>query len=351
MSNALSCFNSQRLGELVRRFPSLRVLVFGDFFLDKYFDLDSTLEQLSLETGKIAYQVVGVRHSPGAAGTVVNNLAALGVKKLMSVGFTGDDGEGYELRADLAALGCETKQLHIDAKRRTSTYMKPCDVDKPGLGGEHNRYDIKNRSRTEPWLEECLAVSLDSLLPKTDVLIVIDQIETEGTGAVTSALVNHLAEIVPRFPKLVAWADSRRRIMSFRNLTLKMNQFELVGMNEPAPGSIMPAKDILAALPKVEAHSRGLVFITAAEQGVWVGGPSPLRVPAVRVDVPVDPTGAGDSFTAGAALSLAAGASPAEAALVGNLVASITVRQLGTTGIARPDELESALDLWMEQNR
>ncbi|HOX33340.1 MAG TPA: PfkB family carbohydrate kinase, partial [Spirochaetales bacterium] len=74
------------------------------------------------------------------------------------------------------------------------------------------------------------------------------------------------------------------------------------------------------------------------------------RVPAIRVEGPVDPTGAGDSFTAGALLALAAGASPLEAALVGNLVASITVRRLGETGTARPEELFGALALWKEQN-
>ena len=81
-----------------------------------------------------------------------------------------------------------------------------------------------------------------------------------------------------------------------------------------------------------------------------MGGREPVRVPAVLVPAPVDPTGAGDSFSAGAVLSLAAGASPVEAALVGNLVASITVRQLSTTGTARPAELFLALRSWKEQN-
>ena len=70
--------------------------------------------------------------------------------------------------------------------------------------------------------------------------------------------------------------------------------------------------------------------------------PELTLVPGVRVPGPVDPTGAGDSATAGCVLALAAGAGPAEAALVGNLVASITVQQLATTGTARPSELPRA---------
>ena len=48
--------------------------------------------------------MVNVRAQPGAAGTIVNNLAALGVGEIVPVGFRGDDGEGYELRRGLAAL-------------------------------------------------------------------------------------------------------------------------------------------------------------------------------------------------------------------------------------------------------
>jgi hypothetical protein len=38
-----------------------------------------------------------------------------------------------------------------------------------------------------------------------------------------------------------------------------------------------------------------------------------------------------------------------EAAVVANLVASITVQQLGTTGFATPDQLPPRLDQWHRQ--
>ena len=46
--------------------------------------------------------MVKVRPQPGAAGTIVNNLVALGIGEIHAVGFCGDDGEGYELRRALA---------------------------------------------------------------------------------------------------------------------------------------------------------------------------------------------------------------------------------------------------------
>lgn len=348
MIPGLERFGSERLSELTARFGSLRVTVLGDYFLDKYYEVDPALAEPSLETGLTAHQVVGVRHSPGAAGTVVNNLAALGAGRLAAVGFAGDDGEGYELRKDLAALGVDLAHLHTDPSRHTPLYLKPRDAGRPGLAGEHSRYDVKNRAPTPPSIESAVLGSLRAVLPESDALIVMDQAEEEGRGAVTAAVVRALEDLLPRFPRVVAWADSRRRIRSYRGLILKMNQFELAGVHDPEPGSEIPDARIARALAETEA--RAGVYATVGERGVWVGGKLPVRVPAVLVPPPVDPTGAGDSFSAGAVLALASGASPVEAALVGNLVASITVRQLSTTGTARPEELAGALALWKEQN-
>ena len=147
MIPGLAGFGPERLAELSGRFGSLRVAVLGDYFLDKYLEVDPALAEPSLETGLTAHQVVGVRHSPGAAGTVVNNLAALGAGSLLAVGFTGDDGEGWELRQDLRTLGVDLAHLHVEIGRRTPLYLKPRDRGAEGLTGEHSRYDVKNRER------------------------------------------------------------------------------------------------------------------------------------------------------------------------------------------------------------
>ena len=60
------------------------------------------------------------------------------------------------------------------------------------------------------------------------------------------------------------------------------------------------------------------------------------HLPAVHVDGEIDIVGAGDSTTAGIVSALCAGATRVEAGLIGNLVASITIQQIGTTGTATP---------------
>jgi len=63
------------------------------------------------------------------------------------------------------------------------------------------------------------------------------------------------------------------------------------------------------------------------------------HLPAAKVDGPIDIVGAGDSTTAGIVSALCAGATHLEAGLIGNLVASITIQQIGTTGTATPEQI------------
>src|SRR5258707_5424854 len=97
--------NDARLELILGRIPGLNIGVLGDLFLDRYLDLDDALTEPSIETGLDAYQVVNIRSQPGAAGTVINNLVALGVNRIVPISVIGDDGEGYELRRALDRLG------------------------------------------------------------------------------------------------------------------------------------------------------------------------------------------------------------------------------------------------------
>src|SRR6516164_69375 len=90
--------------QILARIPALTIGVLGDLFLDRYLDIDPALTEPSLETGLDAYQVTQVRSNPGAAGTVINNLVALGVGKVSVVAVIGDDGEGHELWQALQGL-------------------------------------------------------------------------------------------------------------------------------------------------------------------------------------------------------------------------------------------------------
>lgn len=340
----------ERLDELLDRFASRRIAVLGDFFLDKYLETDPVLAETSVETGKIAHQVAAIRTYPGAAGTVVNNLAALGAGTLHAIGAVGDDGEGYDLRRGLRRRNCTSDRLLAFESLHTPTYLKPRNIAVPGLEGEFERYDTKNRHGTPDDVVEGVVAALDGVLPEVDAVVIADQVEQDDCGVVTKSMRIAIAERAQKFPKVIFWADSRTHIRLFRNIIIKPNQFEAVGHENPVPGEEISLERLRDALPKLRAETGAPVCVTRGEHGMIVSDPEVTVVPGVKLSGPIDPTGAGDSATAGAVLAFASGATLPEAALVGCLVASITVQQLATTGTATPAQVRERLQIWQAQN-
>lgn len=332
----------QTLEDILAALPDKAIGVLGDLFLDRYLDIDAALTEPSIETGLDAYQVTAVRGYPGAAGTVINNLAALGVGRIHPISAIGDDGEGYELRAALGRLaGVAGTAVLSSPHRRTPTYTKPMLCRRGETARELNRLDIKNRTPLPAELESGILVALEELWESLDVLLVVDQVSEADCGVVTERIREQLTHLGRRWPDRIILADSRARIGLFQSVWLKPNQAECLA-------AVAGVTDVEACAVELARRCGSPVFCTRSERGIFLADPRhPPRtasIEAVSVSGPIDPVGAGDSTSAGLASALAAGASLDDAARFGNLVASITIRQLGTTGTASPQQLRQALE-------
>ncbi len=327
------------LEQVLRRAPGLTIGVVGDLFLDRYLDLDAALTEPSLETGLGAYQVIRVRACPGASGTVMNNLVALGVGRVCPVAVIGDDGEGYELRQALAALAAvDPAGIVVTADRRTPTYTKPLLHEPGSAPRELNRLDVKNRRPLPREHEDRVLEALESLWPRADALVVLDQVSEPDCGVVTGRVRRRLAEWAARDPDRFVLADSRERIGLFRATSLKPNRKECL---QAAFGTDAEPERLAEAVGRLAAQAGRPVFCTAGEQGILVAaGPGePAWVRGYPVAGPIDVVGAGDSTSAAIVCAVASGAGPTAAAAFGNLVASITIQQIGTTGTASPAQV------------
>jgi rfaE bifunctional protein kinase chain/domain len=316
------------------RLGGLSVGVVGDLFLDRYLDLDGTLTEPSIETGLDAYQVADVRPMPGAAGTVINNLVALGVGRVCPVAVVGDDGEGYELRRALTAMGVRTAGLVLSKTRRTPTYTKPmlCLPGQPPR--ELNRLDIHPRQPLPAEDEAGVIEALQATLRTCDAVAVLDQVSRPECGVITTRVREEVRRLAGGGLVL---ADSRERIGLFRETMLKPNERECL--------AACPGMTVEAAAQTLAERTYAPVFVTRGERGILLAFPGRelTSVPGYAVSGPVDPVGAGDSTTAGILCALAAGLMPEQAAAFGCLVASITVRKIGTTGTASPEELRARI--------
>jgi len=330
--------DNQRLDSLLAQFPNTKVLVLGDFFLDLYLDLDRSFSETSLETGLEAYQVVGVRASPGAAGTVTSNLRALDVG-VTALGVIGDDGRGYELLRGLRRSGVDVAPVIQAAERFTPTYTKPMMREPDGRTHELNRMDIKNRVPLPAEVEDRLIAALFDLYPGVEGAVIADQVQERNCGVVTDRVRAALAELAAAYPGKPVVVDSRVRIGEFHGVSCKPNAHEAcaaAGTGDPSdPDAVQAAGRAL------QGRTGRPTFVTVGAEGVWVFAEQPqvAHVPGIRVPPPIDVVGAGDSVMAGIVSALCCGATPVEAATVGNLVASITVQQIGTTGTATREQV------------
>jgi len=197
------------------------------------------------------------------------------------------------------------------------------------------RVDSINTQPLPPAVEQEVIEYLREFAASFDVIFVSDQADTRRGGVVTPAVRAMLEELAQSDPKKIMWVDSRIRVERFRHMILKPNESEATAASIGLFGEV--------DYQRLRSHANSkMVFVTKGSQGVVVvedGGES--LVPAFEVPNPVDVSGAGDSFSAGAALGLAITGSAIEAARFGNLVASITVKKRGA-GTASPEEVLAA---------
>jgi sugar/nucleoside kinase (ribokinase family) len=196
-------------------------------------------------------------------------------------------------------------------------------------GVELNRLDVKNRTPTPAPLIAKVLKQLDRHWSRVDAWIVLDQVSEADCGVVTAAVREHVADRAKSDLKRFVLADSRERIAEFRHVSIKPNRREFEQLGERS------------------TETAPFIFATDGERGIDLQcRETPgerTHIPAYPVNGPTDIVGAGDSTSAGIVCAICSGMNAAQAAAFGNLVASITVQQIGTTGTATPQQVR---DRW-----
>ncbi len=318
--------------QILTGFTKIAALVVGDICLDRWCTYDPELSEPSRETGIPRIGVIATEVTPGGGGTVANNLIALEAYRVAVLGVLGDDGFGAELQQALEERDISTEFMVKAPRVPTFTYTKLINA-KTGIE-DQPRVDHVNPRPMPEEIERKILTRLESAVGGYDVIIVADQAETEG-GVVTPAMRRMLRDLAARSPGKVFWADSRKRIEQFRRVVVKPNRQEA----DEASLRLFGTLDYQRLREHLESP---IMIVTQGPGGVTVVEPEGVTPVETRpVEKPVDICGAGDSFTAGAAMALSVTGSAVEAARIGNLAASVTIMKKGT-GTASPREVLEA---------
>jgi len=315
----LPALDARRAVEVVARFDGLHVLVVGDVMLDRF--IVGRVSRISPEAPVPVVRFESEYLRLGGAANVAHNLVTLG-GHVSLVGVVGIDPASARLRDELAAAGISAEGLVEDRNRPTT--------EKVRIVTERNqqvaRIDYEHDSDVSGDLARVVVARVRRLGADSKVLLVSDYVKGAITRHVVEALValkstNRAVVIDPKIAHLSCYAGAT---------LVTPNHHEA----EAATHRRVRTDD--------DARQAARDFRALAHSGMWLSHDTcEGAVPAVAREVS-DVTGAGDTVVATLALALAAGATPAEAAILANHAAGIVVGRFGPATVT-PDELCAAV--------
>jgi rfaE bifunctional protein kinase chain/domain len=339
-------FSLERLQSLLTSIRSLRIGVIGDFTLDGYWYADMMKSQISRETPLFPRPVNRETYSPGGAANVAWNLADLGVGRVEAFTVFGNDWRGEIFRQVLEQAGVRQENILVERGRFTPFYGKVV-LTAHGVQQEDARLDFIN---TNPMGEEiqnqilenveaALSASPGGLAP-LNALVIADY---QSNGVITPVVRYGLNRLAATHPEVVFLVDSRDQVGNFHQMIIKPNEIEasrlFFGARE-GDGISASVEKLAEAGMLWQAQEGRPICITMGERGCLLCQPEGIaHIPAVKVPPPLDTVGAGDTFLAGLAAAMAAGAVPVEAVQLAILASAVTVRKLHITGTAAPSEI------------
>lgn len=327
--------SAERLFHLLERFSQARVLVVGDLTLDEF--VTGQVERISREAPVLILRHETTRQVPGGGANAVYNLAKLGAQ-VQAVGLLGKDDQGRSLRHLFDLAGVNTQGIFIDPDRPTVTKTRISGHSRQSVTQQIVRVDRKSDELPDPDLQLHMAEYIQSQVGTVDAVVCSDYGDGVLTPPVITSALSHSRTIV----------DTQKQIQRYQGAMLFTPNLpeaeQAVGYAITNPQTLTQAGLDLLALTQAP-----LILITRGEQGMSLFDRtgSEQHIPAFNRTEVFDVTGAGDTVVTALTLGLTAGASFWEAAVLGNLAASIVVRQFGTT-TTTPSEIKAALQTLLE---
>ena len=325
----------QRLSSLIDAFAGRRLVVAGDYVLDRF--LYGHPKRVSREAPVLILRFWKEEHLPGGAGNTAANVRSLGGVPV-PVGALGEDEAGRTLQRVLEERGIETGGLLAVKDYGTPTKTRILAGAPHGIKQQVVRYDREFRLAPDEGVAGELARRLAEAARQARGAVLSDY----GYGAVPADAVARLRASLPAgTPVLV---DSRHGLTGFEGAdAVTPNEEEL----EESIGR--PLGESAAAL---ESAARSLalqircptVLVTRGSRGMalFQDGAPPVSIPVHGTDQVADVTGAGDTVLATFSLALASGATALEAALLANFAGGVAVMKMGTA-VVTAAELKDAI--------
>jgi D-beta-D-heptose 7-phosphate kinase/D-beta-D-heptose 1-phosphate adenosyltransferase len=318
------------IAALIPLFAGRTVLVLGDVMLDRY--VSGEVSRISPEAPIPVLHATAARASLGGAANVAHNVAALGARAIL-VGVIGTDDAGAELERLVATVGDR-----IDARLFATSHRPTTVKTRFTTRGAHQLLRVDNET-TDPLDDKSVAevkLRFAQALTESDIVVLSDY----AKGVLCDRLLRRVVTLSRRARRPIIADPKRASFKAYRNVTVLTPNAQ-----EVARATGVDAADddgaARAGRAALDAAACDAVIVTRSENGLTLvrRGMPTLHLPA-RVQEVSDVSGAGDTFVAALAATLACDPDLEKATRLANIAAGISVARPGTAVVSGRDLTE-----------
>ncbi|MCD7779983.1 MAG: PfkB family carbohydrate kinase [Candidatus Gastranaerophilales bacterium] len=299
------------------------VLVIGDMAIDEM--VYGTTDRMSREAPVLILRHYNTKVILGAASNAANNIASLNDGKVSVIGTYGKDYYAPVLLNTFKKAGINTKYMVEDTSRATTVKTRISGSCSQSVTQQIVRIDRETIEPLSKKTEEKIIKSIEKAIPLHDAVILSDY----NIGLLTENVIQKSIELCKKYNKIIV-VDSQKDLDRFQGVTsMTPNQPD----SEKFAGFFIKDNATLqkagnAILDRTNAES---VLITLGGDGMalFEKNGDYFKIPVFNKTDVFDVTGAGDTVVAVYTLAMASGLNKKNAALLGNLAASIVIRYFG----------------------
>ena len=316
-------FDKDKLISYIKMLSGKKILVIGDLALDEMIYGDA--ERISREAPVLILQHTKTKLILGGASNAAHNAVTLSKGNVGVIGVVGQDYHSPLLIDTFKHAGIDTSGIVIDNERKTIVKTRISGSITTSITQQIVRIDRQSKGEISKETEEKVIANINNLLPQYDGVI----LSNYHIGTLTERIIKHTIELANKLNKVIV-VDAQRNLGSYKNVTSMTPN--LPDTEKSVGFEINNVEDMKRAGDKLLSETGAKsVLITCGADGMFVSKPNNnyTKIPVFNRSEVFDVTGAGDTVTAVYTLALSAGTDSVYAAIIGNLAASIVVRQFG----------------------
>ena len=327
--------DKQKLVEYIKKLNEAKILVVGDIAIDEMVYGDT--ERISREAPVLILQHTHTNIILGAASNAAHNASMVNNGKVSVIGVVGDDYQATQLIKAFEDANVNCEYLVEEVGRKTVTKTRISGSCSQSVTQQIVRIDRQTKAPIKKETEDKIIKELEKAIPEHDAIILSDY----HIGVLTSNVVNKAVSLANKYNKGIV-VDAQKDLSNYKNVTSMTPNLpdtqKFVGYELDSFEKITKAGNEIIS----ETNAKALLITCGSDGMVVVNSDGTSeKIPVFNRSKVFDVTGAGDTVTALYTLGLAIGAEPVYAAVIGNVAASIVIKQFGCATTTVDEILET----------